>query len=218
MSRVYMYVVDRDFGFAPNPFHGYCTLATCKPAIRNTAAVGDWILGVGGSRLKATGRCIFAMKVTEKITFNDYWEDRRFFDKRPVRNGTKRMIVGDNIYHFNESNKKWHQAHSHHSHPNGKVNHYNLDRDTKSPYVLVSEHFYYFGSDAPSLPEKILTALGYKNRIGHRVFQFEEAQKLITWIEKKFGNELNQIIGLPLDFDKSEAHYSVETNRIATAS
>src|SRR4051812_29764356 len=23
MSRVFMYVVDRDFGFAPNPFHGY---------------------------------------------------------------------------------------------------------------------------------------------------------------------------------------------------
>ena len=39
MSRVYMYVVDRDFGFAPNPFHGVRTLATCKPPIRKGVAL-----------------------------------------------------------------------------------------------------------------------------------------------------------------------------------
>ncbi len=27
----------RDYGFAPNPFHGICTLATCKPVIRRVA-------------------------------------------------------------------------------------------------------------------------------------------------------------------------------------
>src|SRR5712671_5339411 len=32
--RLYSYVVARDFGFAPNPFFGVCTLATCKPDIR----------------------------------------------------------------------------------------------------------------------------------------------------------------------------------------
>ncbi|MEW6499812.1 MAG: hypothetical protein AB1589_46215, partial [Cyanobacteriota bacterium] len=74
MSRIYIYAIVRDFGFAPNPFHGYCTLATCKPKIRNPAKVGDWVIGMGGSkRLKATGRCIYAMCITEKITFNEYW-------------------------------------------------------------------------------------------------------------------------------------------------
>lgn len=43
--KLYSYVVARDFGFAPNPFHGYCTLATCKPDIRATASVGDWVIG-----------------------------------------------------------------------------------------------------------------------------------------------------------------------------
>ena len=33
----------RDYGFAPNPYFGYCTLATCKPVIRRCAGVGDWI-------------------------------------------------------------------------------------------------------------------------------------------------------------------------------
>jgi len=48
MNSVFIYVVDRDFGFAPNPFHGYCTLATCKAKIRNQARVGDWVIGNGG--------------------------------------------------------------------------------------------------------------------------------------------------------------------------
>lgn len=40
-SNLYAYAITRDLGFAPNPFHGFCTLATCKPGIRKTAKVGD---------------------------------------------------------------------------------------------------------------------------------------------------------------------------------
>src|SRR5438093_377218 len=98
MARVYMYVVDRDFGFAPNPFHGYCTLATCKAGIRAKARTDDWVIGMGGARLKATGRCVFAMLVTGSLSFNEYWSSPAHFDKRPVRNGSSRMMVGDNIY------------------------------------------------------------------------------------------------------------------------
>jgi len=35
--KVYSYIVAYDSGFAPNPFHGICTLACCKPTIRRTA-------------------------------------------------------------------------------------------------------------------------------------------------------------------------------------
>lgn len=44
MTRIYSYVVRYDSGFAPNPFYGYCTLATCKPDIRRAAEVGDWLV------------------------------------------------------------------------------------------------------------------------------------------------------------------------------
>ena len=85
-SYLYTYVITRDFGFAPNPFHGLCTLATCKPDIRKTANVGDWIMGVGGRSLGIVKRkCIFLMKVSEKISFQDYWDDVRFSLKKPLR-------------------------------------------------------------------------------------------------------------------------------------
>jgi Nucleotide modification associated domain 2 len=34
------------------------------PVIRRTASEGDWLIGMGGKDLKATGRCIYAMRVT----------------------------------------------------------------------------------------------------------------------------------------------------------
>jgi hypothetical protein len=66
-THLFTYVIARDFGFAPNPFHGVCTLATCKPGIRKSASVGDWILGIGGKKLGLMHRkCILLMKVSEK--------------------------------------------------------------------------------------------------------------------------------------------------------
>ncbi|MBC6697349.1 Nmad2 family putative nucleotide modification protein [Hymenobacter puniceus] len=44
---LYSYVLRFDTGDAPNPYGGVCTLAVCKPAIRRTAQIGDWILGTG---------------------------------------------------------------------------------------------------------------------------------------------------------------------------
>jgi hypothetical protein len=214
MGRVYIYVVDRDLGFAPNPFNGICTLATCKPNIRNTAKVGDWIFGVGGGRLKATGKCVFAMKITRKITYNEYWVDPEFNDKKPVRNGSKKMMLGDNIYFFNEDSKEWSQAHSHHSLSDGSINVYNKDRDTKSDKVLLSKHFYYFGSAAPIIPTELLSDIGYYNKVGHRVFNFDVAEQLVRWIEEKHAQSFNLVVGTPFDFDKNEAHYSVQTNKI----
>lgn len=217
MPNVYVYVVDRDFGFAPNPFHGLCSLATCKPGIRNTSKIGDWVIGVGGSRLKATGKCIFAMKVTEKITFNEYWTNPKYQDKKPVRNGSKKMLLGDNIYFYDEANDKWTQAHSHHSNSDGSMNEYNKNRDTTSKNVILSKHFYYFGASAPLIPQKILSDINYKNGIGYRKFTLVVAEVLIKWLEDNFLETLNLVKADPYDFDKSESHYSVNTNRITTS-
>lgn len=37
---LYSYVIKRDYGFAPNPFENICSLATCKPQIRERALEG----------------------------------------------------------------------------------------------------------------------------------------------------------------------------------
>lgn len=215
MGKIFMYVVARDFGFAPNPFHGVCTLATCKPKIRSKAQVGDWVIGVGGSRLRATGRCIFAMKVTEKITFNEYWNNPAFVDKKPVRNGSQKMMVGDNIYFCDPATKRWVQQDSHHSLADGSVNPDNLERDTSSENVLISRHFFYFGLAAPLIPSKLLAEIGFKNGIGHRVYNAPASTKLLNWLHETFGESLNIVQGDPFDFEKSEARYSTGTNKIS---
>lgn len=214
MSYAFLYVVDRDFGFAPNPFHGVCSLATCKPRIRQSAVNGDWIFGIGGRKMEATGRCVFAMKVTDKITFNEYWENPQYKDKKPVRNGSKRMVVGDNIYNFNVESQLWSQAFSHHSHADGTINEYNRDRDTSSSFVLLSKHFYYFGSAAPEIPTDILRVLNYANGVGHRKYSAADAADLLLWLENSNAGKLNIVAADPYNFEQSGAHYSVQTNRI----
>lgn len=214
MSKVYIYVVDRDFGFAPNPFHGICTLATCKPGIRNTAKVGDWVIGMGGGRLNATGRCVFAMRITEKITFNEYWLSPVYLDKRPIRNGSFRMMVGDNIYFLNPESNQWQQADSHHSNADGSLNEKNLSTDTKSDKVLISRHFYYFGNSAPNVPADIISEIGFKNGIGHRVYDREKCVRLTAWLESTFGLEVNTVQGDPFDFEISDKRYSGEGSKI----
>jgi len=213
MSNVYIYVVDRDFGFAPNPFHGFCTLATCKPRIRRVAKESDWVIGMGGVRLKATGRCIFAMKVSRSITFNEYWSNPRYRDKRPVRNGSLKMIVGDNIYH--QSNGEWHQLDSHHSYPDGSPNIHNVTNDTQADAVLLSDYFFYFGSAAVEIPVEILQVLGYANQRNHRRFDSIEAQPLISFIET--NHIPNRLMGDPFDFDSATARYSAKDNKVTVA-
>jgi hypothetical protein len=214
MSRVYMYVVDRDFGFAPNPFHGVCTLATCKPPIRNGARVGDWVVGIGGRRLKATGRCVFAMEVSQTLTFNQYWAGREFRDKRPVRNGSRVMMVGDNIYHRPDGQTTWQQLDSHHSFPDGSPNPINLAKDTSADRVLISRNFFYFGSNAPLPPPRMLERLGFKNAIGHRVFDAQQCLALMGWI-RSHRDAANTVVADPFDFKESEKRYTGKGSAVA---
>jgi hypothetical protein len=203
-----MYVVDRDFGFAPNPFHGSCTLATCAPRIRAKAQLDDWVVGMGGGRLKATGRCVYAMRVTETLTFDQYWLSEAHFDKRPVRNGSSVMMVGDNIYRHSGPDGPWEQLDSHHSNLDGTANPLNVDKDTSANRVLVSRDFFYFGKAAPVVSQQVLEQLGYKNRRGHRVFEAPQCAAFVKWLLDNHAGSRDRVAGDPFDFDKSSKRYS----------
>ncbi|MBN9616030.1 MAG: hypothetical protein J0G35_10715 [Acidobacteriales bacterium] len=203
-----MYVVDRDFGFAPNPFHGSCTLATCAPRVRAKAKLGDWVVGMGGGRLKATGRCVYAMRVTETLSFDEYWANEAYFDKRPVRNGSSVMMVGDNIYSRNEVGGPWQQLDSHHSNPDGSANPVNVNKDTSANRVLISRDFLYFGKAAPFVTPRVLERLEYKNRRGHRVFEDSKCAVFVDWLFENYRNGRNRLTGDPFDFDQSAKRYS----------
>lgn len=152
--RLYSYVVRYDIGFAPNPFHGWCTLATCKQDIRRKANVGDWIVGTGSKSHGAVGRLVYAMRVDEILTFDAYWDDPRFARKRPNRNGSIKRAYGDNIYHRGPSGD-WVQADSRHSLSDGSPNQGHIDRDTSADAVLASQQFTYWGATGPNIPKHL---------------------------------------------------------------
>ncbi len=210
-----MYVVARDFGFAPNPFHGVCTLATCKPKIRGSARIGDWVVGMGGVDLRATGRMIFAMIVEETLTFDQYWGDARFIEKRPVRNGSGKMLVGDNIYHRKEPFGEWVQADSHHSLDDGRPNKHNLKRDTGVDRVLCSKKFWYFGERAPEVPQNVLAAIAYRNCRSHRRITLPDARPLIDWLTVSYSAQRGMVVGDPVDFARSNLRYDAGRDRVA---
>lgn len=158
--KLYSYVVARDFGFAPNPFYGMCTLATCKPITRRVANVGDWIVGTGSSKNGKQGYLVYIMQVGEMKTFNEYWENIKYVRKKPNLGGSKKLAFGDNIY-FKNSENSWHQADSHHSYDNGKPNIHNIENDTQTNRVLISTDFTYWGGSGPLIPNKFRNYLGY---------------------------------------------------------
>lgn len=214
MSKVYIYVVRYDFGFAPNPFGGVCTLACCMPVIRRTARQGDWLIGMGGRDLKATGRCIYAMRVTGEMTFNQYWQADRFIGKRPVRNGSRKTMVGDNVYRTDPKTGEWLQENCVHSQPSGEQDLPNTLHDTGTDRVLISEEFYYFGAKAPEVPARLLDQIGYRNGRGHRVYQKEDCRKFLDWIRTAAGRQANLVLGDPFQFRMGDKRYSRTHNRL----
>ena len=152
--KLYSYKIARDYGFAPNPFYGFCTLATCKPKIRENCEVGDWVIGTGSSAEHRPGRLVYAMRVSEIMSFDDYWEDPRFLRKRPNLRGSRKQAYGDNIYHRQSRDDAWLQLPSHHSLHDGRANPANVEPDTKVNRVLVADHFVYWGGEAPEIPSR----------------------------------------------------------------
>jgi hypothetical protein len=182
---LYSYVVKEDTGFAPNPFHGYCTVACCKAPIRKKAKEGDWIVGLT-SKDKGNG-IVFFMQVHRVLTFDQYWKE--FKQKRPNLNAGIVAARGDNIYERREGfSYGYRQLRSMHSQPEpfGKSeNEDNKRRDLESKNVLVAKKFAYFGSDPKPLPKSLWPlkiGRGYRckflSEVQEAFLQFVGEQKL----------------------------------------
>lgn len=173
--KLHSYVVRYDSGFAPNPFYGYCTLATCKPPIRKSAAIGDWVIGCGSNdrSVRRGGYLVYAMRVTEALGFDAYAMDPRFRQKIPYRQGGRKQSCGDNIYYRNTDDAAWLQRDSFHSKENGSPNPNHVARDTSVNRVLVSDDFVYFGGYGPEFPDNLRDCHGIdlcKSGIGFSSF------------------------------------------------
>lgn len=201
--KLYTYVLDHDYGFAPNPFFGICTLATCKPEIRAHAVVGDYIVGTGCAKRRRRGFLVFFMQVEEIITYDEYWADPRFEKKRPFLHGSKMRSFGDNIYHRDPATGNWCQANSFHSLHDGSHNPLNVEHDTHSEKILIGSDFAYWGGSGPQIPQCFRDYNGDDicAKRGHRVnFADGHISGFIAWIRGL--NELGYI-GRPLDWPRS---------------
>jgi hypothetical protein len=187
---VFSYIVAHDTGFAPNPFGGVCTLACCKPRIRLTAEKGDLVIGLSP---KAKGnRIVYMMRVTEQLSFAEYWRRSQYRCKRPsLHSSDPERRCGDNIYRPLGADE-FQQQPSRHSNPDGTENECLKTVDLGGKHVLVSDEFAYFGSEAIR-PPKSLHALVVAR--GHRKF----TESAFTQKVEKFFDELPKgLHGLPL--------------------
>ena len=175
--KLFSYIVTHDTGFSPNPFWGFCTLADCKPAIRRTAQVGDWIVGLSP---RANGnRFIFAMEVNEILDYAQYYRDQRFVNKRP--DYTKEYVIyktGDNIYKPLKYGgfQQLRSIHSNGENENPKTKVHDLG----GMNVLIGSRFHYFGASGPDLPEflsEMKVGRAHKNR-----FSSETISKFLEFI------------------------------------
>lgn len=182
MARAYSYVVKRDYGFAPNPFYGVLTLATCKQDIRKSAKPNDYI--IGNATVADENKLVYMAKVAEVMTFDEYWKSERFQMKKPIMNGSLKKLYGDNIYHH-DAEGNWIQEDSHHANDDGSTNEHNLKRDTStSDNVLICYEFFYFGKSMLKVPEKHSTCIHFG--IGYHCPKTENAELLWAYLNDNY--------------------------------
>ncbi len=201
VSRLYTYIVRYDIGFAPNPYYGVCTLATCKPRIRGKARIGDWVAGVGSKQKGQQGQLVFALRVEEALSYDEYWGDPRFQQKKPNRAGSLKQRYGDNIYHRSSNGTSWIQEDGRHSLEDGSPNMRHVERDTSAPRVLLSETFVYYGNHAVEIPDKLRNWQGQDMGLPGRSYRCNYPDELrdafTTWLESQVHLG---IAGEPLDW------------------
>ena len=205
---LYGYKMTHDTGFAPNPYHGVLTLATCKPLIRKCAKEGFWISGWTSNDVQGkekmyhfkddSQKLIYLAKISKVLSFKEYWEN--YPQKRPAELNSEKeekgcckgcgntvvtkdfeiSLCGDNIYKpLNDSATDFEQIKNIHHGPECK------EHDLSGKNVLVCEEFYYFGvENAISVK---------KNDIVHRwkKFSSNDGKKIIDFVAKNYSKGLN---------------------------
>jgi hypothetical protein len=176
MPKLYTYCIPFDDGAAPNPFWGICTLNICKPAIRRTAEIGDWVVGTGSTSFGFGNKVVYAMKVTDKKAMKDYdaWTATNCPNKIPKHNSSDwRKKLGDSIYDFSTNPP----AIRHGVHNEG-----NRERDLSGNFALLSDFFFYFGGKPIDLPSELFPIV--RQGQGHRVHLNQPyLENFVKWVE-----------------------------------
>lgn len=208
MTALFSYLVRYDTGAAPNPFGGICTLAICKPKIRQAAIVGDWVIGTGSSVSPIgdiSSKVVYAMRVTQKMTMEEY--DRFTLSKLPLKiplQDTNDLLrrYGDSIYDFSSPTPSLRPS----VHNEGE-----RKKDLEGCFVLLSDYFFYFGDKPVSLPEtlqRIIIRRGYKSKANAPC-----VDDVIRWLHS-LGYPPASLIGEPLGWVEQNPQVSCEGHTV----
>jgi hypothetical protein len=200
--KLYSHVITDDTGLAPNPFHGFCTSALCTPSHKNAKlGNGDWL--IGNSRRREGNRLVYAMRISEVLRMNDYFQDGRFECKKPKPDGTSIEQCGDNIY-FRGGNGQWKRLPSRfHNDRNAFVK--DVGDEFAGRPVFVAEHFYYFGRRRVAIPNKfagvICGGIGIHDKS-------DSADDFVTWLEDNHqpGRAVQRSIQLTEEVESATQH------------
>ncbi|QMI49796.1 hypothetical protein [Burkholderia sp. MBR-1] len=190
MSITMGYKMTHDSGFAPNPFHGVLTLATCKPKVRACRRVGEWVAGFASKDLvdRAARRgvsiprdgLVYLMQVREVLPLHAYFEDSRFAVKQPPRESSNTIaLCGDNIYYYDHRGQYEQLENRHHTRAD-------VSRDTSGVNALIAERFYYFGRKCFVPHDGWATTIGAPLSTG-RTFYCPDgfAEKMLSYFDAK---------------------------------
>jgi len=178
MTVIRSYKMTHDSGFAPNPYNGCLTLATCKSGIRRCHQVGEWLAGFTSKTLNndkpGQERLIYLAKVSQKMEIKDYYE--KYPNKRPGQ-----CPKADNIYKW--ENGKYHQL------KNPFHGDDSIDDDVAGKNVLIADEFYYFGKEVLTIPENIRNRNDInipKVQAAYGVFtKGQAADDFIAWVKSQ---------------------------------
>ena len=196
IMRLFTYRIPIDDGAAPNPFWGVCTLAICKPRIRSTAKKGDWVAGIGATRVEGnteySKKLVYAMKITEDpMPLDQYngWCKEHLPEKIPdISLMDWRMHLGDCIYHDFDLGGNPQQRKGVHTEGN-------ILRDIGGKNALVSKHFYYFGDRPIDIPDH-LSGMVIQQQCHFSNKNDKYAVAFVNWIDA-LGLLPNELYGHP---------------------
>ena len=158
-TRIFLYKLRTDNGGAPAVHRGRLSLAICKPRIRSSAQVGDWIVGIAGKSLHPDAGLLYIAQVDEVLESGEYYRDVRYA-RRP-----------DAVYEWKgghlrlRTNPRFHGLE-------------NVDADIGSApnyfkaRVLLSSRFRYYGKAASTwyaAISQLAHQMGQARGIGHKV-------------------------------------------------
>ena len=171
--KIYSYVITNDAGFAPNPFGGFLTLATCKPKIRAKISPGDLLFGTGSAAIVGNDKLVYAAIVHKVETLQNYGESEQYKIKIPSTRGEWWRKHGDNIYFIVDDEWQW-RRNIHHPITE-------LAKDTSGENALICNVFWYFGRDAVSIPENLRAVV--KRGPGSKITTDEKmVASIVEWL------------------------------------